>query len=153
MRKINTIYKIGQSIKTITNNCNCFWKDVYNSYFYFSSRVHLTTLHEFENTSFVLNENIKIAKRCIGNNTFIQNKITDILQLKENGIFMNYEGFKGINPQANVDFLICIGIIRAMKQYRQKLTLKSTRRNRHMQPHHFIIFLREREHQAFIKPL
>ena len=41
--------------------------------------------------------------------------------------------------KVNVDFLSFIGIIRAVKQYRQKLTLKSTRINRHMQPHHFII--------------
>ena len=34
-KKIDTIYKIGPSIKTITNNCNCFWKDVFDSYFYF----------------------------------------------------------------------------------------------------------------------
>ena len=89
--------------------------------------MHATTLHEFENTSFVLNENIKIAKKCIDDNTFIQNNITNISQLKENGIFMKYAGFKRINPQVNVDFLTFIGIIRAVKQYRQKLTLKSTR--------------------------
>ena len=35
-KKIDTIYKIGPSIKTITNNCNCFWKDLFDSYFYFS---------------------------------------------------------------------------------------------------------------------
>ena len=43
-KKNDTIYKIGSSIKTITNNCNCFWKDVFDSYFYFSSKVHPTTL-------------------------------------------------------------------------------------------------------------
>ena len=72
---------------------------------------------------------------------------------------MNYTGFKRINPQVNVDFLTYIGIFRAVKQYRQKLTLKSTRikpiivlLSRHMQPHHFIIFTTGKEHQAFIKP-
>ena len=52
---------------------------------------------------------------------------------------MNYARFKRINSQVNVDFLSFIGIIRAVKQYRQKLTLKSTRIKRHMQLHHFII--------------
>ena len=86
----------------------------------------------------VMKGNIKIAKKCIDNKTFIQNNVTNISQLKENGIFMNYAGFKRINPQVNVHFLSFIGIIRAVKQYRQKLTLKSTRINRNMQPHHFI---------------
>ena len=152
-KKIDTIYKIGPSIKTITNNCNCFWKDVFDSYFYFSSKVHPTTLHEFENTSFVLNENIKIAKKCIDNNTFVQNNITKISQLKENGIFMNYARFKRINSQVNVDFLSFIGIIRAVKQYRQTLTLKSTRINRHMQPHHFIILSTRKGASSIYKAL
>ena len=78
VQKIDTIYKI----KTITNNCNYFWKGVFDSCFYFSSKVHPTTLHEFENTSFVLNDYIKIAKKCIDNNTFIQNNINNISQLK-----------------------------------------------------------------------
>ena len=115
--------------------------------------MHPTTLHEFENTSFVLNENIGIAKKCIDNNTFIQNNITNISQLKENGIFMNYAGFKRINPQVNVDFLTYIGIIRAVKQYRQKLTLKSTRINRHMQPHHFIILSTRKGASSIYKAL
>ena len=76
-QKIDRIYKIGPSIKTITNNCNCFWKDVFDSYFYFSSKVHPTTLHEFENTSFVLNENIKIAKNSIG--TILLYKIISLI--------------------------------------------------------------------------
>ena len=67
-------------------------------------------------TSFVLNENIKIAKKCIDNNTFIQNNITNISQLTENDVFMNYVGSKRINPQVNVEFLSFIGIIRAVKQ-------------------------------------
>ena len=50
---------------------------------------------------------------------------------------MNYAGFKLINPHVKVDFLTYIG--RAVKQYRQNLTLKNTKINRHMQPHHFII--------------
>ena len=83
-------------------------------------------------------------------NTFIQNTITNISQLKENGIFMNYAGFKCIDPQVNLDFLTYIGVIRAVKQYRQKLTLKSIRINGHMQPHHF---RRKRGHQAFLKAL
>ena len=77
-KKIYTVYKIGSSIKTIINNCNCFWKDVLDSYFYFTSRVHPTNLHEFENTNFILNKNTKVAKKCIDNNTFIQNNITNI---------------------------------------------------------------------------
>ena len=48
LHKIGTIYKKGPSIKTITNNCKYFWKDVFDSYFYLSSKVHPTTLHEFE---------------------------------------------------------------------------------------------------------
>ena len=115
--------------------------------------MHPTTLHEFENTSFVFNENIRIAKKCIDNNTFIQNNITNISQLKENVIFMNYAGFKRINPQVNVDFLSFIGIIRAVKQYRQKLTLKSTRINRHMQPHHFIILSTRKGASSIYKTL
>ena len=152
-KKVDTIYKIVPSIKTIINNCNCFWKDVFDSYFYFSSKVHPATLHEFEYTSFVLNENIKIAKKCTDNNTFIQNIITNISQLRENGIFMNYAGFKRIHPQVNVDFLSFIGIIRAVKQYRQKLTLKSTRVKRHMQPHHFIILSTRKGASSIYKAL
>ena len=52
---------------------------------------------------------------------------------------MNYAGIKRISSQVNADCLSYIGIFRAVTKCRQKLTLKSTRINGHMQPHHFII--------------
>ena len=66
---------------------------------------------------------------------------------------MNYAEIKRINPQVNVDFLSFIGIIRAVKQYRQKPTLKSTRINRHMQPHHFIILSTRKGASSIFKAL
>lgn len=131
------VFEVGSAVVTELINTinNTFWQDTFSAFKSFSNNVQLKTKEEFKSSSFLYNEKIKMGGKYITNKSFIQIGITYISHLKRNETFLTYQEFKAKFPRVNINCLTFYGIVNAVKQYGNKLSLNHERKSLTMQPH------------------
>ena len=119
--KILDIYKYGNAFAHLLENDmrNLFWKNVLEYYTNFSKKYYTNSSYNVNSCSFMYNDNIRIGKSYIKNNTLIQNNVHYIFQLKNREKFLSHQDFT-VKYNININFLIYNSIISSVKNYGAK---------------------------------